>query len=237
MTIVSTVAIVVALLALWITRAAWRSPWERPALINVVLQTFDLLVVMRTWNYRLSSNLHTLTGVWKLEELIGHLCYFLGMQTLLFLVVSRLDMTRAQFRSFVRYRIEIPGTMTIALMIALFCCSRVAKRYVPDTIAAKDGPWMRVYWMVLAAAVSCILLQIYHALMILREDPRSRRAANAYLFAIAINAACVVVSVFGFEYLRWLLVRAEVIAYAIAATYSWRIKQRADVPSDYLLPG
>jgi hypothetical protein len=33
------------------------------------------------------------------------------------------------------------------------------------------------------------------------------------------------------------LVRGEVIAYAIAAGYAWRSKQRVDVPDDYLLPG
>jgi hypothetical protein len=72
---------------------------------------------------------------------------------------------------------------------------------------------------------------------VLRRDPRSRKAATAYLCAISVTAVCCLAFMLELEKLQWVLVRCEVIAYAIAAGYVWRTKQRMDVPDDYLLPG
>jgi len=57
-------------------------PWERPATINVALQTFDVLIVMPQWDDWISAKLHALTGVWNCEELIGHVGYMIGMFSL-----------------------------------------------------------------------------------------------------------------------------------------------------------
>jgi hypothetical protein len=229
-------ALVVALLSLWVMRKSWRIPWERPASINVCCQAFKILVTVPAWDYTVSSKLHTATGVWNLEELIGHIGYFVGMFAVLFLVVSRLDMTERQFKSYVRYRIELPGVLIISFLVIVFVTG-LGRHYIPDTVQAQTTEWLRVYWHIVAIALTFILFQITRALLILRGDPRSRKAANAYLAAVVTSAACLVAFQLEIPVLQWVMIRVEVVAYAIAASYTWHCKQRVGVPSDYLLPG
>jgi uncharacterized membrane protein YiaA len=217
-------------------RGTWRVPWERPASINVCCQAFKIVVVCKAWNHTVSSWLHYLTGVWNLEELIGHIGYFIGMFSVLFLVVSRLDMDRQQFRSYVRYRIELPAVLIISFMTIIFVTG-LGRHYIPDTVRSQTTEWLRLYWLVISVALTFILYQITRALLILRTDPRSRKAATAYLVAVGTSAACLVAFQLEIPILQWLSIRVEVVAYAIAASYTWHSKQRVDVPSDYLLPG
>jgi hypothetical protein len=233
---VASAALLAGLLALWVTRRAWYVPWERPATINVALQTLDVLIVMPQWDYWISTKLHALTGVWNCEELIGHVGYMIGMFSLLYLVASRLEMTPAEWRSFIQYRILLPISLAIPLMVALFV-QGPGKAYVADTIATDTTKWLHAYWLTMVAFVAYILVQVFNGLRVLRRDPRSRKAATAYLCAISVTAVCCLAFMLELEKLQWVLVRCEVIAYAIAAGYVWRTKQRMDVPDDYLLPG
>lgn len=236
MKVISAITILIGLLALWTIRGSWRLPWERPAAINLACQTFKLIVVLPVCDYWLSSKLHTLTGVWNIQELLGHLGYMFGMLCILYLVVSRLDMTADQFQSYVRYRIELPGTLVMACMVAVFIAGP-GKHDMTDLVTAQVTPFLRMYWLTVAIALSFILVQATQALLILRRNPRSRCAANSYLWAVAVSAAGIVAFQLEIGWLQWVIIRLEVVAYAIAATYTWHSKQRADVPSDYLLPG
>jgi len=229
-------ALLVGLVSLWVTRRAWYVPWERPATINVALQTFDILIVLPQWDYWISAKLHALTGVWNCEELIGHICYMIGMFSLLYLVASRLEMTPAEWRSFIQYRILLPISLAIPLMVALFV-QGPGKAYVADTIATDTTKWLHAYWLTMVSFVAYILIQVFNGLRVLRRDSRSRKAATAYLWAIGVSAVCCLAFMLELEKLQWVLVRCEVIAYAIAAGYAWHSKQRVDVPDDYLLPG
>jgi hypothetical protein len=232
---VSLTAVLAGLLALWIVRGSWYVPWERPAAINVTLQTFKIIVVWPGYNFRISSALHTITGVWNFEELLAHIGYMVGMFSVLYLVADRLDMTRSQFYSFVRYRIGLPACLVIALMSALFV-SGPGKHYVADTITTPETTWLRAYWLTLIVFSVYIGVQAYQGLFILRRDPRSRRAANAYLCALGVSAVGAVSFMLELHQVSWVLIRVEVVAYAIAASYTWHAKRGADVPSE-LLPG
>lgn len=225
MNLVNLATLAVAVTSMWILRRAWRTPWERPALVNVGLQTFDVVLSLRLVNRRASSVLHTVTGVWNCEELIGHCCYIVGMFSLLYLVASRLDMTPSQFRRFARFRIELPATFTVALMVAIFVPNK-GHLYVPDTIAEAASKWMHAYWTLMCWTVMFILVQVFNGLRVLRREPHNRKTANAYTMACSVSVVCCLAFVFQLEHLQWLLVRGEVIAYSIAAAYGWRIKVR-----------
>ena len=135
MGLIATVTLVVALLALWSIRHAWSIPIERPATITVALLAVDVLLMTPQLNWWLSRRLHAITGVWNLEDLTGHICVLIAMCSLLYLMADRLDMNPAQFRWFVRYRIELPCTIAIALMVAIFLPGDIADRYITDTVA------------------------------------------------------------------------------------------------------
>ncbi|MGA8548007.1 MAG: hypothetical protein WB785_22445 [Mycobacterium sp.] len=224
MGLIATVTLVIAVLALCSVRHAWSIPWERPATLTVALLTLDVLLLAPRVSRWLSPKLHAFTGLWNLEDLIGHISVLIAMGSLLYLVASRLDMNPAQFRWFVRYRIELPCTIGIALMVAIFVAGDIADGYVIDTVAVHATPWLRAYWLTMSVACYYLIWNIGQALLILRRDPQSRRAATAYLAAVGISACCGIAFVLAIEPLQWLMVRAEVVGYAIAASYTWRSK-------------
>lgn len=229
-------ALTAGLIALWIIRKSWRIPWERPAIINVACQTFKLAVVASPQgNFWLSSKLHTATGVWNLEQLIAAIGYMAGMFAILYLVAGRLDMSEKELATFFRYRIEIPGLLMACALIAVFVAGP-GKTYIPDTIATDTTQWLRVYFLIIAVTLAAILVQIVQGLLIIRRDPKSRTAANTYLFAVTISAACIAAFQIEIEQISWVLIRVEVVAYAVAASYTWHSKHRADVPTGHLLP-
>jgi hypothetical protein len=172
----------------------------------------------------ISPKLYTVTGLWNLEDLIGHICYLVGMFALLYLVAGRLDMNITQFRGFLRYRIELPATVAIALMVATFVVGDIGDQYSPDITAARVDGWLRVYWLVMIVAVVYLIVLIGRILLILRRDPRSKRGATVYLLALSASALCVVAFTLTIEPLQWVSVRCEVISYAVAASYNWQSK-------------
>lgn len=224
-----------AVVALWITRRSWRSPLDRPAALNILLQSAKLLVVAPVWNFWLSSKLHTFTHVWNLEELISHLCYLCGMMAVVYLLVLRLDMTTAELRAYVQYRIQLPATIAVSCMIGLFVFGP-GRAYVVDTVTTETTDWLRAYWLVADVFISYLVVQAFQALRILRRDPRSRKASNLYLAAVSVTA----VGVFAFQleigWLQWLIIRAEVVAYAVAASYTWHTKIQKSDTADQLQP-
>lgn len=224
MGLIATVTLVIALLALWSIRHSWSIPRERPATVAVALLTVDVLLMTPQLNWWLSRKLHAITGVWNLEDITGHICVLIAMCLLLYLVADRLDMNPAQFRWFVRYRIELPCTIALALMAAVFVAGDIDERYIADTVAAETTPWLRAYWLTMAVACYYLLWNIGQALLILRRDRRSRGAATAYLVAVGISICCGAAFILAIEPLQWVLVRGEVVGYAIAASYTWRSK-------------
>jgi hypothetical protein len=222
--VIATVTLVVALLALWSIRHAWSIPTERPATVAVALLAADVLLMTPQLNWWLSRKLHAITGVWNLEDLAGHICVLIAMCCLLYLVADRLDMNPAQFRWFVRYRIELPCTIAFAVLAAVFVAGDIDDRYIADAVAAETTPWLRAYWLTMTAACFYLLWHIGQALLILRRDDRSRRAATAYLVAVGISVCCGAAFIVAIEPLQWVMVRGEVVAYAIAASYTWRSK-------------
>jgi hypothetical protein len=222
--VIATVTLVVALLALWSIRHAWSIPTERPATVAVALLAADVLLMTPQLNWWLSRKLHAITGVWNLEDLTGHMCVLIAMCCLLYLVADRLDMNPAQFRWFVRYRIELPCTIAFAVLAAVFVAGDIDDRYIADAVAAETTPWLRAYWLTMTTACFYLLWHIGQALLILRRDDRSRRAATAYLVAVGISVCCGAAFIVAIEPLQWVMVRGEVVAYAIAASYTWRSK-------------
>ena len=222
---VVTLTLLTGVWALWVRRYTWRIPWEKPATFNIALQTVDVLLVSAPVSRWLSPRLYALTGQWNLEELIGHLAYMTGMSAVLYMTVSRLNMTDRQFAHFVRHRIELPATVFVPAVIAVFLFGGLGAQHVPDLALEEQTRWLNIYWLLYVAGLAYLLAQIAQALLILRTDPVQTRVANLYLVAVGVSALCAVAFLTGFtDPLGWLLIRAEVVCYAIAASYSWQSK-------------
>lgn len=224
MTIIATATLVIVLAALWSIRRAWQVPFERAAVSALAFMCAQLVLALGPVDRWLSPLLHDLTGLWNLEDLIGHLLYLCGLFSIMYLVADHCDMTRGQFRWFVRNRLELPAIIVWSVMIAVFVAGDIGETYVPDVVAAEYTPWLRVYWLVMIVALAYIIAYTGRILLILRQDARSKRAATAYLAALGVSGVCCVAFIIGIPWLQWILVRCEVIGYAVAASYSWRNK-------------
>ncbi|HET9874904.1 MAG TPA: hypothetical protein VFQ37_03965 [Mycobacterium sp.] len=214
-------------LALWIRRHTWRMPWETAATANVALQTLNVVLLWPLVSHWISPKLHAVTGLWNVEELVGHIAYTLGLAAVLYMAAARLDMTGRQFSRFVNLRIGLPLALFIPVVIAIFMHAGLGLHDVSDLVFVDVSPWLLCYWCLYIAAIAYLLGQAALALLALRRDPRQTRAADFYLAAIGVSLLCC----FAFlvdanSMVKWTLIRAEVVAYALAAGYSWHMKVR-----------
>lgn len=222
-----TLTLLAAVMALWIRRHTWRMRWEAAATLNVALQSLNVVLLCPRVSRWISPKLHAITGQWNIEDLIGHLAYMGGLAAVLYMAVSRLNMTDRQLRRFVKHRIELPATIFVPLAVGTFVYGRFGRHYVPDLVLLDQAAWLRCYYLLYIAAIAYFLGQAAWVLLILRQDPNQVRAANFYLAAIGVSALCCCAFIVDFDpKINWLLIRAEVAAYALAASYSWRSKVR-----------
>jgi hypothetical protein len=175
----------------------------------------------------LSAPLHDLTGLWNIEDLLGHLAYLAGLVTLAQTLAKRTNLDDPE--RFLRRRLEAPIAIALPLLIGLFIVATPGKHW-PDLFRAPETGWMTLYWLALCTSASYLLIPILRLLWVVRRDPRSTVTANIYIAAITIDLGClssVVASrvIAGYPAaVTWMLLCVAACGYAIAPAYSWHIK-------------
>lgn len=191
-----TALIVVTLLSiawsLWIRRVTWHCRWEVAATLNIALQGIAVALMSPFASETLGVALHNVTGQWNLQNYIGHDCYIVAASAIVYNAVGRLAEDDALQKSFKQW-VERPATLCIPLLLATFWLSRGSKVYARDFFQLPTDFWLSVYWILLTVTLAYLLIFGSRALLVLRQDPRSRRFANLYLIASASGiGACVV---------------------------------------------
>jgi hypothetical protein len=178
--------------SLWIRRVTWHCRWEVAATLNIALQGCAVALISPLASETLGVALHKITGVWNLQNYIGHDCYIVAASAIVYNALGRLAEDHVLQASFKQYE-ERPATLCIPLLLATFSLSRGSKMYARDFFALPTDFWLSVYWIVLTVTLAYLLLFGSRALLVLRQDPRSRHFANLYLMASASGiAACMV---------------------------------------------
>lgn len=180
----------------------------------------------------LGERLHTLTGIWNLEDFVGHCCYAAAATTIVYHGLSRLtNDPGAWLRRTINY-ILIPS-MLIRLVLFLF--SRGSEHYAHDFMALPEGPYLAAYWVVLCG--TCIALLAYggYLFMILWAAPKHRPTATIYIAGCAVGTvtclARIAAALTSNETMNisdpiWLGCCAASAGFAFAFGYSWRIRVR-----------
>lgn len=177
--------------SLWIRRVTWHCRWEVAATLNIALQGFTVLLISPWSSETLGVLLHKITGEWNLQNYIGHDCYIVAASAIVYNAVGRLEDDGALQRSFKQW-VERPATLCIPLLLATFTLSTGSKTYARDFFAMPTDFWLSVYWVLLTGTLGYLLIFGSRALLVLRQEPRSRNIANLYLFASGAGvAACV----------------------------------------------
>jgi hypothetical protein len=177
--------------SLWIRRLTWHCRWEVAATLNIALQGFAVALMSPLASETLGVALHKFTGEWNLQNYVAHDCYIVAASAIVYNAVGRLADDHALQASFRQY-VERPATLCIPLMLATFTLSHGSKTYARDFFALPTDFWLSVYWILLCGTLAYLLAFGSRALLVLRQDPRSRRIANFYLVASASGiSACV----------------------------------------------
>lgn len=178
--------------SLWIRRVTWHCRWEVAATLNIALQGCAVALMSPLASDTLGIALHDITGVWNLQNYIGHDCYIVAASAIVYNAIGRLADDDAMQASFKQY-VERPATLCIPLLLATFTLGRGSKIYSRDFFELRTDFWLSIYWVLLCVTLAYLLMYGSRALLVLRKDPRSRRIANLYLISSASGiAACVV---------------------------------------------
>jgi hypothetical protein len=221
--------------SLWIRRVTWSSRWEVAATLNIALQGLAVLLMSPLASETLGHWLHALTGMWNLEDYIGHDAYIVAASAVVYNALGRLADDQAMQRTFKAY-VERPATLCIPVLLATFSIGNGAKIYKPDFFEVPTDFWLALYWTLLCAMLIYLLCYGGRALLILRKDPRSRKIANIYLVASASGIlACTVRTITawvprlqGMEggTLVWIFACGCGAGFALTSAQSWRIKTK-----------
>ena len=103
--------------SLWIRRVTWSSRWEVAATLNIALQGIAVMLMSPLASETLGHWLHALTGMWNLEDYIGHDAYIVAASAVVYNALGRLQDDHAMQTSFKQY-VERPATLCIPLLLA-----------------------------------------------------------------------------------------------------------------------
>lgn len=230
----STIAILVAICVSWVRRHTWHMPWELPATFNVAMQGLYSLLACPAVSKVVSPPLHRVTGLWNVGELIGALAYLAGMAALVYMFAARLDWEPHQFRRFIMARIELPATVFVPTYIGAFVLSGAGRKWEPtlELVDLGERRAIAVYSLLGVMAAAWLVGHAIWALLIIRrDDTRSKSVVYLYFVAFAVTIACCVLFMLdgpldSGPIMRFFALRLELVAYAVAASHSWRSKKR-----------
>jgi hypothetical protein len=222
--------------SLWIRRVTWSSRWEVAATLNIALQGIAVMLMSPFASETLGQWLHGLTGMWNLEDYIGHDAYIVAASAVVYNALGRLQDDHSMQTTFKQY-VERPATLCIPLLLVTFSLGNGAKIYRPDFFQVPTDFWLNTYWLLLCGMLIYLLSYGARALLVLRQDPRSRRVANIYLVASAAGVAACLVRLItayvpplqatnGGTTLVWVFACMCGAGFAITSAQSWRIKTK-----------
>jgi hypothetical protein len=221
--------------SLWIRRVTWSSRWEVAATLNIALQGLAVLLMSPWASESLGHWLHAVTGMWNLEDYIGHDAYIVAASAVVYNALGRLADDHVMQKTFKMY-VERPATLCIPLLLAAFSLGNGARIYKPDFFDVPTDFWLAFYWLLLCGMLIYLLCYGGRALLILRQDPRSRKTANVYLVASASGIlACIVRITTAFVpslqpveggTLVWIFACGCGAGFAITSAQSWRMKTK-----------
>src|SRR6195952_6061271 len=105
--------------SLWIRRVTWSCRWEVAATLNIALQGRAVVLMSPFASETLGHWLHALTGMWNLEDYLGHDCYIVAASAIVYNALGRLQDDHALHATFKQY-VERPATICIPVLLGAF---------------------------------------------------------------------------------------------------------------------
>lgn len=220
---------------LFVRRDTWKCKLRRALTVSVILVAVGVVLTSPLLTMFDTSLLIGAVGVQHFDDYLGHLCYLAALCTITYALLARTVPDR-QVRKLMRWRVEYPSALAAVVMLALVTASPKLRSektlHTPDFFEVPCGRLLHAYWTVYAVALLYLLGYMFRLLLVLRRDPRSRRAANLYLMACVLGMIGAVAEFLDtwFRFIDsylWLLLTAPAVMLSFAAALSWRWQRRA----------
>lgn len=192
------IAVAFSCTSVWIRRSTWQSQWENLTTLQVLLQGVALLLLSNPAAQTLGTWLHSLTGIWHLNSLIGQCIYIVTAATILAAVLRRIATDDQAAEAAALY---INPVVTLAIPIA--CCAFLLSNSMRGSFYANVFRmpcdfWLNMYWTILGGTITYLLGYAIRAFHVARRDPRHRRACDMRIVAMCFAiAGCAVVVLTG----------------------------------------
>ncbi|PKQ59772.1 hypothetical protein B5566_02720 [Mycobacterium sp. MHSD3] len=180
----------------------------------------------------LGAVLYEMTGMWHLDDYLGHCCIVVSVAVVLHHTLRRLVSDDDLRRMFWRRYAWVPGLAMPGMYVCLRQSDASAHLTNNDILAIPPDTWLIAYWTVCISAVLYMLAVTGYALRIVRRDPDSRPTATAWIVAgwcgIAAGALGLVNAYTGLplQSAVWLCFCGMTCVFAFSAVHGWRERLR-----------
>lgn len=225
--VVATVAMVVY--CLWVRRDTWSSRWEAGATFAIAMEGSALLLLTPWAATELGPPLHTLLGLWNVQQLVGWLCLLAGVIGNIYHMLVRLA-DPAHVWPIMRKHLLAPVGLGVVVLLVAFVNS--TRGFEPDMFAHLAGDrWLTVFEVTAGMLVLYLSGYVARLMLSLRHDHRARTTLVLYVAAMAFAlAACLVgiisAGVDGYAGPAiWACVCLSVAIFAYGLARSWQAKR------------
>jgi hypothetical protein len=220
--------------SLWTRRLTWSCPWEVAPTLGIALYSVGAVLTSPLATTSTGRALHAVTGIWHLDDYLGHFCYIGAGGAIVNAVLSRLvddDILRARIR-----RLELLTILVVSAMLAALAMSDTDSGYYPDMYDVPVDIWLALYWLLINGMLMYLFIYAARELLILRQDERSRLTADMYIVgsvygflgcvAGLANALMPQLHAMGADAVVWFFSCASGVSFIAGAAYSWHTKMR-----------
>jgi hypothetical protein len=225
------VAYAVALTAIgwtqWVRRGTWRNPWESPTTAASLMLGIALVLIAPDSEPVIGRALFMVTGRWHVDDLLGHIIEAAALASSTLAGLMRMPSMRDRIIALLQW----PFTLAVAAMVPMFMSTQASHNPMPDLFQIPhDHHWIQAYFVVLWTLLVYLgALNAWVALN-LRQDPRSRPVAHAWLIGVGIGAGALLGWALSWMHITawydWgrIAMCAATTVFAIATARSWQRK-------------
>lgn len=221
--------VLVALYSLWVRRETWWSRWEIGITLAIALEVCAL-VLMSPWaSAVLGPTMHSVTRIWNVQQLVGHICFIVAIAANIYHVLPRLaDFGRV--RPLFRRHVQWPVRLGLVALVAVFITADAD--YRPDGLSTGNdtGAWAEIYWLLFCGMLIYLSGCATRLLLLVRSDPRARETVELYTASAAFALAGLVAQLSttwtnaDASQLVWPCACISVVIFAYGSARSWQAK-------------
>ncbi|BBY33442.1 hypothetical protein BST33_09630 [Mycolicibacter minnesotensis] len=187
------VTLMIVTYSLWVRRDTWWSRWEAGATLAIALQGCALLLLTPWAGTELGPPLHSLLGLWNVQQVLGWLCLIAAVIGNIYHMLVRLaDPTHVW--PIMRNHLLMPVGAGVAVVVVAFANAK--RGYEPDMYARLSGNrWVTVVEVTSVALMLYLAGYVGRLMVSLRHDQRARTTLALYAASMAFGVTACVVAV------------------------------------------